>query len=411
MRNWSGHLEFSSTSFAEPTSMDDLQSLVATTPHIRALGTGHSFNDVADTSGAHVSVAGLPQGLTVDASARTAWVPAGMRYGAMARELDAAGWAVHNMASLGHISVAGTIATGTHGSGDRNPTLSASVVALELVTAAGDVIVIDDADLPGAVVSLGLLGVVTRVALRIEPRFDIRQYVFDDVPHSEVEAAFDEIFSVAYSVSFFTTWSSSGTGQVWMKRREGTDAPWSAQDWHGGRLADAKRHPLPGHDAMHCTEQGGLVGPWHERLPHFRLDFTPSSGDELQTEYLLPRTAAIDALRAVSSLAPRLHPVLHVSEVRTMCHDELWLSGAYGHDTLGVHFTWRKVPEVLALLPELDAILAPLGGRPHWGKLFAPTTPVADRYPKMDAFRRLVVELDPHGKFRNRFTTDLLALA
>lgn len=413
MHNWSGHVEFSSSSTVSPESVGEVQSVVAGADRVRALGTAHSFNDLADTAGVHVTLDRLPQHIDIDAGGGIAWVPAGMRYGRAAQLLDAEGWAVHNMASLGHISVAGTIATGTHGSGDGNPTLSATVRGLELVTAGGDVVTIDADRSPstfdGSVVALGALGVVTRVTLAIQPSFQVRQYVFDGIGHDTVLARFDDIFGSAYSVSFFTCWAPNLVGQVWMKRRDGQDAPWSADAWMGGRLAEAKRHPLPGLDAVHCTEQAGQPGPWHERLPHFRLDFTPSSGDELQTEYLVPRDRAVELLADVVALAPRIHPLLHVSEVRTMAADTLWLSGAYGRDTVGIHFTWQKRPEVVDLLPELDDLFAARGGRPHWGKLYAVTgLPLAERYPRFADFAALATAMDPTGKFRNRSLDALL---
>ena len=414
MRNWSEHVEFSAASFAEPGTLGDLQALVASSDRIRALGTAHSFNDIADTTGIHVSVAGLPRGIEIDASHDVARVSAGMRYGEAARLLHERGWAVHNMASLGHISVAGTIATGTHGSGDRNPTLSASVRGLEIVTATGDLARLsaetDPDGFAGTIVSLGALGVVTTVDLAIEPAFDIRQYVFDDVSHAALLADFDTTFGSAYSVSFFTCWAPGLVGQVWMKRRGDTDGEWLEPGILDGTLADGKRHPLPGHDAIHCTEQGGVAGPWHERLPHFRLDFTPSSGDELQTEYLVPRDRAIAILRDLEVLAPRIHPLLHVSEIRTMCADDLWLSGAYGRDTVGIHFTWQRRPEVLGLLPDLDAFFAGRGGRPHWGKLYdASAASITTRYPRFADFVALVERMDPTGKFRNRTLDALLS--
>ena len=311
MRNWSGHVEFNAADVVAPTSVAEVQRVVAASPRIRALGTGHSFNDLADTTGIHVTVAGLPAVVDVDTGARQARVSAGLRYGEMARLLDAEGWAVHNLASLGHISVAGTIATGTHGSGDRNATLSAAVRGLEVVTAGGDLVTVSPPTHPdtfdGWVVSLGALGVVTAVHLAVEPAFAVRQYVFDDVSHAALLDAFDATFASAYSVSFFTCWAPDLAGQVWMKRRADTDGPWPGGTLLDGRPADAKRHPLPGHDAVNCTEQQGQAGPWHERLPHFRLDFTPSSGDELQTEYLVPRDQAVALLRELEDAGPA-HP-------------------------------------------------------------------------------------------------------
>ena len=413
MRSWSGHVEFAASGFASPTTLEELQHLVASTDLLHPIGTMHSFNDVADTTGLHVSVASLPQDVDIDAATSIAWIPAAMRYGDAARILDSRGWAFHNMASLGHISVAGSVATGTHGSGDRNPTLSAMVEGLELVTATGDVVTVvpDTASdlLAGSVVGLGALGIVTKVGVRVQPRFDVQQLVFDGITHAALLDDFDHAFSSAYSVSYFTTWTPEQRGQIWMKRRVGFDPDWTQVEWLGGTLADAKRHPLPGHDAVHCTDQGSSVGAWHERLPHFRLDFTPSSGDELQTEYLVPRSEAVQLLRDLDALAPRIAPLLYVSEIRTMCADDLWLSGAYGRDTVGIHFTWRQTPAVQDLLPELDELLGALGGRPHWGKLYvADPAAVAGRYPRFADFASLAEGMDPTHKFRNRTLDALL---
>lgn len=407
--NWSGHVTFGAARYAEPSSEADLQSLVRSERHVHAVGTGHSFNEIADTDGVHVSVARLPGHVEIDTDARIARVPAGMRFGEVARVLDERGWAVANLASLGHISVAGTVATGTHGSGDRNTTLSALVRGLRVVRADGSVEDVDEpASLDGQVVGLGALGVVTRVDLSIVPRFEVAQYVFDDVSRGALADSFAAVFGAAHSVSYFTTWDSSRTGQVWMKRRLDADAA-PGDRLLDGRAATEKRNPVPGADPRNATEQFGAPGAWHDRLPHFRLDHTPSSGDELQTEYLVPRDEAVTALRELEQLAPRMHELLLVSEIRTMTADRLWLSGAFGRDTVGFHFTWQRRPEVLDLLPELDLLLGPRGGRPHWGKLFAvAAADLRARYPRFDDFAALAAELDPHRTFRNRLLDWLL---
>lgn len=404
MRNWCGLVDFSSTDQVEPASLAEVQQAVARSPRIRAIGTAHCFNDLADTTGTHLSVARLPVDLEIDDVRSEARFSAGIRFGELARLLDAQGWSVYNLASLGHISVAGAVATGTHGSGDRNQNLSAAVRWMQLVTAGGDVLEIDrdDPRLAAMVVSLGSLGIVTRIGLAIEPAYQVRQFVFDGISHAAVLESFDEIFGSAYSVSFFTTWASDLTGQVWMKRREGRDADWTLNTWMGGRLCQVKQHPLPGHDPVHCTEQLGIAGPSHDRLPHFKLDFTPSSGDELQTEYLVPREQAVAALAALQGIAPRIAPLLHVSEIRTMASDDLWLSGAYGRDTVGIHFTWVKDPAALTLLPELDGFFEPFGGRAHWGKLHAtPAAAYGRRYPRLADFMAMRSEMDERGKFGN----------
>lgn len=404
MRNWCGRVEFGASQVLQPASLAELQASVAGATRIRALGTGHSFNDLADTNGVHVSVAGLPTDLELDSSLGIARVGAGIRMGELARLLAPKGWALRNLASLGHISLAGAVATGTHGSGDTNPTISASVRWIQLVTAQGEVLEVDqtDARFPGLAVSLGSLGIVSRLGVAVEPAFDMRQYVFDQVKHETLRQHFDEIFSSAYSVSFFTTWDAGLSGQVWMKRREGHDEGWTAQEWMGGSLCHSKQHPLPGHDPVHCTEQQGELGASFERLPHFKLDFTPSSGDELQTEYLIPRDQSAAVLAELENMAPRISPMLHVSEVRTMAADDLWLSGAYGRDTAAIHFTWHKDERALDLLPELDELFAAHGGRAHWGKLHAtPPSAYEQRYPHLGDFRALRQELDPAASFAN----------
>jgi xylitol oxidase len=407
--NWSGNIDFAASALETPGSVAELQACVSRHASVRALGTAHCFNDIADTRGVQIQVSGLDTTIDIDSESGTAWVPAAMKYGELAKALQPHGFAVHNIASLGHISVAGAVITGTHGSGDANGTLSSTVRALELVTAAGDLEVIDESspDFFGSVVSLGLLGVVTRVKLSIVPAFDIAQTVIDDVSHAQVTDNFDAIFSSAYSVSFFTTWGPENLGQLWVKHR--ADQAWRHEEWMGGAPATIKRHPLPGHDPIHCTEQLGVVGPSYERLPHFKLEFTPSSGDELQTEYLVPRTEAVQLLQGLLEFSPRIHELLHVSEIRTMAADELWLSGASGRDTVGIHFTWKKVPEVLPLLPTIDEYFAPAGGRPHWGKLFDATA-LPDRYSRFNDFVSLVGRYDPTGKFSNDWWSGVLSV-
>jgi len=405
MRNWCGLVEFNAQSSQAPDSLSAVQQVVAGVDRVRAIGTAHSFNDLADTDALQVSVANLPIDLEIDSGERIARVGAGIRYGDLAALLAESGWALHNLASLTHISLAGTVATGTHGSGDRNQTLSAAVRWIQFVTADGELLEVasEDPRFAGMVVHLGALGVVTRLGLAIEPAYQIRQYVFDGIRRETVRERFDEVFSSAYSVSYFTTWDEGLSGQVWMKRRDGQDDPWQDAAWMGGTQCTTKQHPLPGHDPLHCTDQLGVLGASHDRLPHFRLDFTPSSGEELQTEYLLPRTQAAAALAELEELAGRIAPLLHISEIRTMAADDLWLSGAYGRDTVGIHFTWHKDLRALDLLPELDALFGSHGGRAHWGKLHAtPADAYPQRYPKLDEFRHLRQEFDPRGKFINQ---------
>jgi alditol oxidase len=406
--NWAGNVTFGARRFHRPSSLPELQHLVAHGRQVRALGTGHSFNALADSPGDLVSLAGLPRVIEVDTANAAVTVGAGLTYGELAVELNAAGRALHNLGSLPHISVAGACATGTHGSGDRNGNLATAVSAAQMVTADGDLVTVSrdggPGRFPGAVVSLGALGIVTRMTLDTLPSFDVRQYVYEDLPFEQVTEHFDEIAGSAYSVSLFTDWRSPRIRQGWLKRRADATDSWAPEPrWMGGRLADGPRNPVTGMPQDYCTEQMGVPGPWHQRLPHFRLEFTPSSGDELQSEYLLPRGCAIEALRALRPIAGRMAPVLRICEIRTIAADEAWLSPSYQRDSVAFHFTWLKDSAAVGpVLDEIEECLAPMHARPHWGKLFrtGPET-VSPLYPRLDDFRQLMRCYDPAGKFRN----------
>jgi alditol oxidase len=412
-KNWAGNHEYRAQRIVQPTDLDELRAIVTTAPKIRALGSRHSFNDLADTvaDGVLVSTSALPAGIRIDADARTVTVGGGVRYGDLARELQAAGWALHNLASLPHISVAGAIATATHGSGDRNGNLSSAVAGLRILTASGELVdlVRGDAEFAGAAVSLGALGAVTEVALDIRPTFDVRQRLFVGVPWEAVLDRFDEVTSAAYSVSLFTTWDEDAVSLAWLKELDGADTA-IGDDFFGAPALTEARHMIPTMDVRNTTQQLGVVGPWSERLAHFRFEFTPSNGEEIQSEYLVPRARAVDAIRAVRELAPLIVPLLQISEIRTVAADDLWLSSAYGTDAVGLHFTWmRDQAGVEAVLPVLEAALLPLGARPHWGKLYLDVDGVVPGlYPKLDAFRALADSLDPAGVFRNPFLERLL---
>jgi xylitol oxidase len=413
LTNWAGNITFRAAQVSRPRSVPELQRVVADSPLVRALGTGHSFSPVADTTGTLVSLAALPRVIELDTRRAQVTVSAGTRYGELASWLDERGWALANLGSLPHIGVAGACSTGTHGSGDANRCLAAAVAAVDLVTAGGDLVTAarGDGDFGGMVVSLGTLGVLTRVTLDLVPAFTVRQWVYDGTGREDgwpgLAAQLDEIFARGYSVSLFTRWAPDELSQAWVKELAGPGGSDAAPDrWLGGTLADGPRHPVPGLDPAPCTEQQGRPGPWHLRLPHFRLEFTPSAGDELQSEYLVPREHGAAALAALSGVAHLVAPVLQISELRTVAADELWLSPAYQRPSLALHFTW--IPDARAVAPAVTAVqeaLAPLAARPHWGKVFSTAAAtVAGLYPQLPAFRRLRGHYDPHGKFGNEFT-------
>jgi xylitol oxidase len=392
-----------------PETVDELRATVAGCEKVRALGSRHSFNTIADTDADLIAMERLNRVVSIDDAARTVTVEGGARYGELALELHRRGFALHNLASLPHISVAGACATATHGSGDGNGNLATAVSALEIVTADGDVVALsrerDGERFLGAVVGLGGLGVIARLTLDIVPAYEVRQDVYERLPLEQLEAHYDAITTAAYSVSLFTDWSGPRVNQVWLKRRVGPgDLGAAAPELFGAALVPSRRHPIAELSSENCTEQGE-AGPWHERLPHFKLEFTPSRGDELQSEYFVPRRHALAAIRAIDAIGARITPLLYISELRTIAADSLWMSTSYGQDSVALHFTWKMDwPAVRALLPEIEAQLAPFGARPHWGKLFtmAPAALQA-RYERLADFRALAGELDPRGKFRNAF--------
>ncbi|MFE9763632.1 FAD-binding protein [Streptomyces sp. NPDC005808] len=403
LTNWAGNITYTAKELHRPHSLDALATLVADSAKVRVLGSGHSFNEVADPGddGVLLSLTALPPAVDVDTTARTVRVAGGVRYAELARRVHGHGLALHNMASLPHISVAGSVATGTHGSGVTNGSLATAVREVELVTADGSTVTIgrDDVRFDGAVTSLGALGVVTALTLDLEPDYQVAQHVFTELPLAGLD--FETVAASAYSVSLFTDWVRPGFRQVWLKRRTDqapAEFPWSAP-------ATRAMHPVPSMPAGNCTQQFGVPGPWHERLPHFRAEFTPSSGAELQSEYLLPRPDALAALHALDAIREMIAPVLQVCEVRTVAADRQWLSPAYGRDSVALHFTWvEDTAAVLPVVRRVEEALDPFDARPHWGKVFTvPAAVLRERYARLGEFRALAAALDPAGKFTNAF--------
>ena len=409
-QNWAGNYTYTAPAVARPQNLDQLRAAVVRSPKARALGTRHSFNAIADTPGEQISLENFTKIIAIDESAMTVTAEAGVRYGQLGEYLHERGYALHNLASLPHISLAGACATATHGSGDRNGNLAAAVAGMQLVTADGAVEEFSRKNqgdaFDGMVVSLGALGIVTRLTLKIVPTFPVRQIIYENLLYCDLENHFEEIFASAYSVSLFTDWQGGRVSQIWRKCLCGKadDEPMPKM-FFGATLASANRHPIRELSAVNCTVQGGAPGPWHQRLPHFRMEYTPSSGQELQSEYFVPRTRAVEALRAVVELRDKITPHLMVSELRTIAADDLWMSPCYRRPCLGIHFTWKQNwPAVQKILPEIERSLEPFEARPHWGKLFTMSPArLASLYPKLPDFRELASRFDPQGKFRNEF--------
>jgi alditol oxidase len=399
--NWAGNYTYSARTIHRPTSVEEAQEVIAASERIHVLGSGHSFTAIAD-SAELVSLAGLPERCAVDSQVGGVRVSGSIRYGELAERLCSDGLGLANLASLPHISVAGAVATATHGSGEANGNLATAVSALELITSDGEIVKAERGDpgFDGIVVGLGALGAVLALTLDVEPGYAVSQFVYEDMGWDALFEHFDEIMGSGYSVSVFTLWEDP-IHQVWVKRR--APAPDPPPALFGARAASEDRHPIPGLDPKNATPQLGRPGPWSDRLPHFRMGFTPSSGEEIQSEYLVPRAAAVAAIAAVRELGEMVRPLLQVSEIRAIAADSLWMSPQYEVDTIGIHFTWKRdQAEVERVLGHVEAALRPFGARPHWGKLFlADAREVGPLYPRVDDFRRLRERLDPRDAFRN----------
>ncbi len=405
--NWAGNYSYKAEQLHTPQSVEELKELVSSLDTQKALGSKHCFNNIADSPINQTSTEMLNKVVKIDEDAKTVTVEGGIRYGDLAPELDQAGYALHNLASLPHISVVGACATATHGSGVNNGNLASAVVGLELITPEGQEIKLtpEDDEFYGAVVHLGALGIVTAITLKIEDTYQVQQEVFQDLPLQSAIDNFEEIMSGGYSVSLFTDWMDDKVSQVWVKRRVDQDIEDLDGEYFGASTATRNLHPITRLSAENCTHQMGIPGPWYERLPHFKMGFTPSSGDELQSEFFVSSSEAVEAFQALEKMREQVYPHLFISEIRSIAADDLWLSTAYQKDVISFHFTWKPHgPEVNALITQIEQELAPYQVVPHWGKLFTlDAATLHTRYPKMSDFLELAKKYDPQGRFRNDY--------
>ena len=410
LTNWAGNIEYGTDKIYSAKSVKDVQDFVRNRTKLKVLGTRHCFNTIADTTSEFLSLKPMDQVVKLDTTAKTATIESGLSYGQLCPYLDREGWALHNLASLPHISVAGACSTATHGSGEKNGNLSTAVSALEMVNANGDLVKLsrsqDGEAFRGAVVGLGAMGVITKLTLNIQPRFMMKQYVYQDLPINELKKHFDAIESAAYSVSLFTDWQKPRINEVWLKIRMPEHPTFDAPaEFYGAKRATRNLHPIIELSAENCTEQMGVTGPWYDRLPHFRMGFMPSAGKELQTEYFVPRRNAIDAILAVARLHDQVSPHLLITEIRTIAADDLWMSPCYKQESVTIHFTWKPDwPSVQRLLPVIERELSPFHVRPHWAKLFTLSpNDIYSRYERLPEFIEACKKYDPHGRFRNEF--------
>lgn len=410
LKNWAGNIEYSTDRLYVPESMEQVIDLVKKYNKVKVLGTRHCFNTIADSKDNFISLKQLNKLVALDEAAHTVTIEAGMNYGQLCPYLESKGYALHNLASLPHISVAGACTTATHGSGVKNGNLSTAARAIEFVTASGETVVLhrdkDGEKFNAVLVGLGGIGVITKVTLDIQPTYKMRQYVYEHMPMAQLKNNFEEIESAGYSVSLFTDWQSDTINEVWIKSKVTDGNQFSGGDnFFGAKAATKNMHPIAALPAENCTEQMGVPGAWYERLPHFKMGFTPSSGVELQAEYFVPRKHAVEAIQAIARLGKQTGPYLFISEIRTIDADDYWMSPCYRQPSVTIHFTWKQDwPAVQKLLPVIEKELAPFNAKPHWGKLFTMSPAhLASMYEKLPAFKQKLQEYDPRGKFRNDF--------
>jgi alditol oxidase len=417
LTNWAGNIDYRTERLYTANTVAQVKQFVTKRGKFKVLGTRHCFNRIADSADEFLSIKTMSDVLALDPKARTVTVNGGISYGQLCPYLDTRGFALHNLASLPHISVAGACSTATHGSGEQNGNLATAVSGLEIVTPNGDVVSLSRKDgetFNGAVVGLGALGVITRVTLDIQPTYRMKQYVYQNLPFSELRDNFDAIESSAYSVSLFTDWEKQRVNEVWLKCRTDRGRQFEGRpEFFGASRATRNVHPIIELSAENCTEQMGVPGPWYERLPHFRMGFTPSAGKELQAEYFVPRKHAVEAILAVERLHTQVSPHLMITEIRSIAADNLWMSPCYKQPSVSIHFTWKPDwPAVSRLLPVIEKELAPYNARPHWGKLFT-ISPARLRslYEKLPEFVELSGKFDPNGKLRNEFLNTNIFMA
>jgi xylitol oxidase len=408
-KNWAGNYEYKASYLYEPRTTEEVQDLIRKLGSQKALGSRHCFNSIADSPLNQVSTRYLVRPMEIDESEMRVTVGAGARYGDIAPELHTRGYALHNLASLPHISIAGACATATHGSGLRNGNLASVVSGLQMVAGSGEVFDLtrenDKKMIDAMVVNLGALGIVTAITLDIEKTYEVRQDVYQDLPLEVLQENFKAIMGAGYSVSLFTDWQEQKISQVWIKSRLDEITGELGAEFYGARAADKDLHPITRLSAENCTPQMGVPGPWYERLPHFKMGFTPSSGEELQSEFFVPLENAIDAILALEKKREQIGPELMITEIRSIAADELWMSPCYQKDCISIHFTWKQHPgPVGELISMIETVLQPFGALPHWGKLFNMSPDLLQSlYPRFSDFRDLVRTHDPQGKFANAF--------
>ncbi len=387
---------------------------------VRAVGAGHSWSDIAVPEDILLRLDRMRSVVSVDEAQGEVTVQAGIRLRELARALDARGLALSILGSVAEQSAAGAISTGTHGSSLRHGSLSSFVRAMRLVTANGEVLVLDASDerLDAARVGLGVLGVITEVTLACEPAFRLREVV-EPVPLARVVR---DLGAIAGSAEYVKVWWLPGTRMALVYRAERTDAPATHRPL--ARLIDA--HVVNGllfpallglarHLPAITPTMNRAVGAAYLR-PSTRVDRAdrvfnvamPPRHREM--EYAVPMERAAEALdRAIATIVRDRVRVNFIFEVRFARGDTGWMSPDFGRDSCHLGAYMAESPDLLRYFAGFEATMRAFGGRPHWGEeLHATPADVRAVLPMADRFLALRDSLDPHGTFANAFTDRVL---
>lgn len=407
LSNWGGNLVYGSGAIEAPATIEELSEIIRS-GKVRPIGTMHSFSKVVVGEGTLVSAAGLAFEPALDKASSTVKVSAATRFGDLALFLEKNGVALKNMGSLPHISIAGAAATGTHGSGDKNQILSSSLSAYSFLNSKGELVRYQrgDENFEACRVGLGAYGLWVSVELDVVPSFQIRQDVYLDIPWEVFYEDPTNLTSAGYSVSLFTKWGEVSIDQVWVKALPGDKAGLPIAGISPEKTSRKELAPGVGDN---LTQQGGVEGPWLDRLPHFRLDATPSAGNEIQTEYFIQRKNIVGAVKAVNKIAEQINHTLIITEVRTIAQDDAWLSPMNRGDSVALHFTWvNDTPAVDKAVAALEEVLAEFDPIPHWGKVHHFDKSKLEKvHARLGKARAVFDELDPEGVFNTEYLKSL----
>ena len=423
--NWAGDQSCHPIAIERPRTLDELRRLVADAGDagrtIRAAATGHSFTDIALTDGVMVRLDHLTRTLDFDGETGLFRVEGGVVLAELNRAMHQSGVAFENLGDIDRQTVAGSVSTGTHGTGERFQNVSAQIAALELVTAGGELVTIDESEpdlLRAARVGLGALGIIYSVTVRTVP-----SYTLDRVDSPKpLGDTLNRLDALNAGTDHFEFYAFPGTDIALCRESRRTDEPPAPrhpalvyaqevmlENWVGQAFAlTARRFPSQAPRLARIASRGvgrsRKVDSWHRVFAsERRIKFT-------EMEYGLPREHGRAAIERVLEVAAKpKHAVAFPIEVRFVAGDDSMLSPSHQRDTCYIavhqdhHTAWEPY------FREIEAIAREYGGRPHWGKRhFQTAATLAPLYPRWADFAAVRSRLDPGGLFRNDYTERVL---